>query len=78
MADAAQTDHRAWLIQWKRDNNKTNAEIAALLSERTGDRISQRSVENWLGDPAKASSRRCPGWVVFVLRRHCQPPQGTP
>ncbi len=52
----------------------TQADVAKLLSEATGDRTDPRTVRHWLrGD------RRCPGWVFYVLDRElAENPSNTP
>ncbi len=55
------------LLEWIGSNSADAKSVAALLNERTGDKVSDKTVERWIADPAKSYSRKCPGWVIYVL-----------
>lgn len=45
----------------------TLAEAADTLSQAKGKKIAKRTLASWIGDPATASSRKCPAWPLEVF-----------
>ena len=43
---------------------------AGIIRRATGKNVSVRSIQAWLIDPGKPSSRRCPEWALKVLKQH--------
>lgn len=43
---------------------------AQIISNKTGKKISQRSIQSWLIDPSKSSSRKCPSWALKALEEY--------
>lgn len=60
--------NREKLKAWMKASCATAKSTAELLSEKTGDKISDKTVERWLADPSKTYARRCPGWIDIVLK----------
>lgn len=47
----------------------TLAQVASLLTSRTGRPCSQRAIESWLASPERKSARPCKDWVVECLKQ---------
>lgn len=50
--------------------SRSYAEAARIITNRSGHKVSERSIQAWLIDPGKPSSRRCPGWALKALKEH--------
>jgi hypothetical protein len=48
---------------FRRDNDQ----VARVIEERTGAKVSERTVQAWLSAPGRTSSRNCPEWAVKAL-----------
>jgi hypothetical protein len=46
---------------------RDNDVVARVLEERTGAKVSERTVQAWLIAPGRKSSRNCPEWAVKAL-----------
>lgn len=53
-----------------------NLRAARVISEITKKEVSARSIQAWLIDPLKQSSRTCPSWAVEALEQYSPPDQG--
>lgn len=53
-----------------------NFRAARVISEITKKEVSARSIQAWLIDPLKQSSRTCPAWAVEALEQYSPPEQG--
>ncbi|CDK99630.1 protein of unknown function [Magnetospirillum gryphiswaldense MSR-1 v2] len=64
------------LVRWEMDGilrtyfPSDYATAASVLTRATGKNVSVRSLQAWLIDPGKPSSRRCPEWALKVLKQH--------
>ncbi len=54
-----------------------NFRAARVISEITKREVSARSIQAWLIDPLKQSSRTCPPWAVEALGQYSPPSQDT-
>jgi hypothetical protein len=61
-------DNRQQLLDLIAKSGITQLEAAKLIGEYTRRPCALRSVQAWLNDPTKSSSRRCPDWAVDALR----------
>lgn len=52
-----------------------NYRAASVISGISGKTISARSIQAWLAEPTKRSSRTCPEWAVAALETYAPPPQ---
>lgn len=64
--DQINHDELAALVE---EHGLTQQDVATLLGKATGDRVSLRTVQSWLNRQDGPAARRCPGWVIYVLRR---------
>jgi len=46
------------------------AHAAGIISRRSGHKVSERTIQAWLIEPEKPSSRRCPAWALRALEEH--------
>ena len=51
---------------WKNDV----LEVTSVLSKDKTRKVSTRTVQSWLADPSKSSSRTCPAWAVEALKNY--------
>lgn len=61
-------DNRDQLRQLLTDNDKTQAEGAALICGHTKRPCSVRAIRSWLNNPEAPSARKCPDWAIEALR----------
>jgi hypothetical protein len=52
-----------------------NFQAADVISRISGKNVSQRSIQAWLIEPEKNSSRKCPGWAVSALEQYLAEPE---
>ena len=50
-------------------------QAADVIARISGKNVSQRSVQAWLVDPDKSSSRKCPDWAVQALESYLAEPE---
>jgi hypothetical protein len=48
--------------------------VARIIEEKTGGKVSERTVQAWLIAPGRKSSRNCPEWAVKALEEHVNDP----
>lgn len=51
-----------------------NYQAAKVISKMTGKEVSARSIQAWLIEPTRKSSRTCPAWAVEALKQYSPPP----
>lgn len=54
-----------------------NYQAAKVISKMTGKEVSARSIQAWLIEPTRKSSRTCPTWAVEALKQYSPPQYGT-
>jgi hypothetical protein len=52
-----------------------NFQAADVISRISGKNVSQRSIQAWLIEPEKSSSRKCPNWAVSALEQYLAEPE---
>jgi len=65
-------DRVAALIQ--REFLGDNHRAASAISNVTGKRVSERTIQAWLIDPSKVSSRKCPAWALKAMQDYLAEP----
>lgn len=48
--------------------------VARIIEEKTGGKVSERTVQAWLIEPGRKSSRNCPEWAVKALEGYVSDP----
>ena len=48
--------------------------VARIIEEKTGGKVSERTVQAWLIAPGRKSSRNCPEWAVKALEKYVNDP----
>ena len=51
-----------------------NHRAASAISNVTGKRVSERTIQAWLIDPSKVSSRKCPAWALKAMQDYLAVP----
>lgn len=66
-------DDVAALIQ--REFFGENYRAASAITKMTGKSISERTIQSWLIDPSRVSSRKCPAWALKAMRDYLAVPE---
>ena len=68
---------RERLIELMQTSGLDTADVARILTEQTMRPCSRRTVQAWLSEPGKPSSRPCPEWAVTILEVRLKTTKGT-
>lgn len=66
-------DEVAALIQ--REFFGENHRAAKAITQMTGKNVSERTIQSWLIDPTRVSSRKCPPWALKAMRDYLEVPE---
>lgn len=66
-------DDVAALIQ--REFFGENHRAARAITEMTGKNVSERTIQSWLIEPSRVSSRKCPAWALKAMRDYLAVPE---
>ena len=69
--------NRERLIELMLASRLDTSDVARILSEQTMRPCSRRTVQAWLSEPEKPSSRPCPEWAVTVLEVRLKTTKGA-
>ncbi|WP_407278217.1 hypothetical protein U5817_17280 [Aromatoleum evansii] len=66
-------DDLAVLIQ--REFFGENHRVANAITQVTGKKVSERTIQAWLIDPSRVSSRKCPAWALKAIHDYLAAPE---
>lgn len=74
---AQQQERRRWELESLVEKNfmGENNRAATVLSQITGRNVSERTIQAWLIDPRRRSSRNCPHWAIKALKNYLENPE---